>query len=828
MIRHTFLAGLGIATLLLSGGRPARALPPANGDEDHFEAKIRPVLMRTCFKCHGGDKTSGGLRVDSRESLVKGGKKGPAIVPGNAEAGLLLQAIRYTDEDFRMPPKERLAGNVVEDFARWIKAGAPWPKSAAAPAAGARHWAFQLPRTIDPATVAGTAPHPVDRLVQAAQAPLGLHPVGPASKRALIRRATFDLTGLPPSPERVEAFVADARPDAYERLIEELLSSPRYGERWGRHWLDVARYADTAGDDSDYPIPQARFYRDWVVDAFNQDKPYDEFLTEQIAGDLLAKSGPPELYAGRVIATGFIAQAKRYGTHKHEDMHLIIEDTISTLGQAVLGLTLRCARCHDHKYDPITSEDYYALYGFFQSVVYPHAGSEEDHKPSEFIPLAAPAELKTQTDAYEAEHGERRMFLEAELKKIDESESGKALKEVKAALEAIKKEPKSDDRDKRRKEANDKRLVLEKEVTEKSKDLRDELDRILRESPLGKTPLAYAIKEGKPVDAKLQVGGEPNRSGAVVRRGVPKFLNPKGTLEIPPEVSGRLELARWITSLENPLTARVMVNRIWQHHFGKGLVYTASNFGLQGEAPTHPELLDYLAGRFVQSGWSVKAMHRLIMLSETYRLSSDDLPANSAKDAGNRYYWRADRLRMDAEELRDSILQLGGTLKLERPGAHPFPPADKWSYSAHRQFSAIYPSENRSIYLMVQRLHPHPYLSLFNGADAKLTTDVRDASTVASQALFMANGDLVHQQAAAFAKRLIEGWTAPDERVRHAYLEAYGRAPTAAEVERSLGYVARYTKALESEKAAPEKRELEAWSSFARVVFASNEFYHVD
>jgi len=829
MIRRVFIIALGMATVLLSGGAPARALPQAAGDDEPFEAKIRPVLMRTCFKCHGGDKVSSGLRVDSREALLKGGKRGPAIVPGKPESGTLLTAIRYADEEFRMPPKERLAPNVVEDFARWIKAGAPWPERAAPPAAGTRHWAFQPPRAIDPASFPGSAAHPIDRMIRAAQAPLGLRPVRPADRRTLIRRATYDLTGLPPSPERVEAFVADDRPDAFARLVDELLASPRYGERWGRHWLDVARYADTAGDDSDYPVPQARLYRDWVIDAFNQDKPYDEFVTEQIAGDLLARSGPAELYAGRVIATGFLAQAKRYGTRKHEDMHLVIEDTISTLGQSVLGLTLRCARCHDHKYDPTTSEDYYALYGFFQSVVYPHAGSEEDHKPSEFIPLLPPSELKVLDERYQAQHGERRKELEAELKKVDEeSDAGKALKEVKAALEALKKEPKSDDLTRRRKEANDRRTALEKELAEKTKAPREELDRLVKASPASKTPLAYAVREGKPVDAKLQVGGEPSRSGATVRRGVPKFLQPQGKLEIPPEVSGRLELARWITSLENPLTARVMVNRIWQHHFGKGLVATASNFGLQGEPPSHPELLDWLAGRFVESGWSVKAMHRLIMLSETYRLSSEDAPANSLKDSGNRTYWRSDRLRLDAESLRDSILQLGGALTLDRPGEHPFPPADKWSYSAHRQFKAVYPSSSRSVYLMAQRLHPHPYLSLFNGADAKLTTDVRDASTVASQALFMANSDLVHEQASGFARRLIEGWTDPGERVRRGYLEAYGRAPSSGEVERALAYVGRYAEALAAEGVAEEKRGRESWASFARIVFASNEFYHVD
>ncbi len=808
---------LAIAAALLPDGAGASALP-GDGDEELFETKIRPVLMRTCFKCHGGDKVSARLRVDARESLLKGGDRGAAIVPGNPEGSLLIQALRHADPELKMPPKEQLAEAVVEDFARWIKAGAPWPARApAAPEAGARHWAFQPLLKVDPD--AG-----IDRLIRAAQKPLGLRPVRPAEKSALLRRAWFDLVGLPPPPEKVEAFEADGRPDAFARVVDELLASPRYGERWGRHWLDVARYADTAGDDSDYPIPQAGLYRDWVIDAFNRDKPYDEFLVEQIAGDLLARSGPPELYAERVTATGFIAQAKRFATHKHEDMHLIIEDTISTVGQAVLGLTLRCARCHDHKYDPVTSEDYYSLYGFFQSVVYPHPGSEENHKPEELIPLVPEGELKPAEERYQAEHGGRIKELDALLKGIEE-ESG--LKDAKARADALRKEPRSQERDKRLKEATDRRSAIEKDLGERTKAPREELDRLRRESPREKAPFAYAVKEGTPADAKVQVGGEPRKTGATVKRGLPKFLHP-GALEIAPGTSGRLELARWIAAPENPLTARVMANRIWQHHFGKPLVPTPSNFGLQGEPPTHPELLDWLAARFVASGWSIKAMHRLILLSDTYGLSSENDAADAAKDSGNRFYWRFDRRRLDAEALRDSLLQLGGTLKLDRPGPHPFPPVDKWNYSAHRQFKAVYPSNHRSVFLMVQRLHPHPYLSLFNGADAKLSTDVRDASTVPLQALFMANGDLVHEQAAGLAKRLIAGFRDPGERLRRATLELFARPPAPREAERALAWLRNYAGALAGEGVAEEKRELEAWTSLMRVLFASNEFFHVD
>jgi cytochrome c553 len=810
-VRSTRAAVLA-AAVLLSG----RAGAASASDEEHFETKIRPVLVQTCLKCHGGEKVSGGLRVDSRESLLKGGDRGPAIVPGKPEASLLLKAVGYADEELRMPPKERLSPKVVEDFARWVRAGAVWPAraAAAAPEAAGRHWAFLPPRNVDPAAFPGTAAHPIDRLIRAAQAPLGLTPVRPADKRTLLRRVTFDLVGLPPTPEQVEAFVADDRPDAFARVVDALLASPRYGERWGRHWLDLARFADTAGDDSDYPIPQAGLYRDWVIDAFNRDQPYDEFLREQIAGDLLARAGPRDRYADRVVATGFIAQAKRFATHKHEDMHLVIEDTLSTLGQAVLALTLRCARCHDHKYDPITSQDYYALYGFFQSVVYPHAGSEEDKRPSELVPLVPESELAEAERRYQAGPGRRVPALEAEIKAFEEeSETGWLLRQLK---------------DERLAEVRGLRRALERELAEATKPTRDEIDRLRKESPRGRTPHAYAVRDGKPGDAKVQAGGDPKKPGAVVRRGFPKVLHPKGSVEIADGSSGRLELARWLTSPENPLTARVMVNRIWQHHFGKPLVPTPSNFGFQGEAPTHPELLDWLAARFVSSGWSVKAMHRLILSSQTWQLSSDGDDANAAKDSGNRYYWRFDRRRLDAEALRDTLLALGGTLRLDRPGPHPFPPVETWSFTAHHQFKAVYPSNHRSVYLMVQRLHPHPYLSLFNGADAKVTTDVRDASTVPLQALFLVNGDLVHEQARGQAERLIRFSRDPEERVKRAYEEAYGRPPGSPEVRRALAYLDRYREALAAEGVPEDRREREAWASFARVLFASNEFYHVD
>jgi hypothetical protein len=804
------------AALLLPFLLPAGLAAGSGDDAELFERRVRPVLVETCFKCHGGTKTSGELRVDSLEALVKGGKSGPAIVPGKPEASPLLRAIRHEADDFKMPPKQKLPQATIDAFAKWIAAGAPWPKATKPVSEGAgKHWAFQPVRKPD----AGG----IDELLAGSRAKAGVRTVALADRRTLIRRAFFDLHGLPPEPDRVEAFARDERPDAFARLVDELLASPRTGERWGRHWLDLARYADTAGDDSDYPVPQARLYRDWVIDAFNRDLPYDQFLREQLAGDLLARDAPSERYADLVVATGFIAQAKRFATHKHEDMHLIIEDTINTLGQSVLGLTIGCARCHDHKYDPLTSSDYYALYGFFQSAVYPHPGSEEEHKPSEFIPLVPPAELKRREDAYQALHGPRIRSLEESVRAIDLGELAWRVGELKRELDRLKNSPDRARFDDAKKE----HAALSKALADESKPVQDELAAIRAESPMGKAPLAYAMKEGKPADAKIQVGGEPRRTGATVPRGVPKVLHPAGAIGISNGTSGRLELAQWITDPANPLTARVMANRIWQQHFGQPIVPTPSNFGFQGEPPTQPELLDWLAATFIEDGWSIKSMHRRIMLSEAYRLSSADDRANAENDGANRNHWRYERRRMDAEALRDSMLAIGGNLDLNRPGPHPFPPSDKWNYSAHRQFKAVYPSNHRSVFLMVQRLHLHPYLSLFNGADTTAPTELRDPSTVPLQSLYVANSDFVHEQAAGLARRLAES-ADPRERVRQAYLRAFARPPTDAEVKRTVEYADRYAKLAAKEGVSAGQVEKEAWASVARVLFMSNEFLYVD
>lgn len=827
---------IGLALVVMVVGRAEVSTGDDSPDaksEQFFELKVRPVLAGTCVKCHGESKASGGLRVDSREALLTGGDSGPAIAPGDPQGSLLITAIGHADDVLKMPPKAPLPPTVQADLKAWVAAGAPWPSAAEGPITGEAHWAFQpLDVIAVPDEGAEWSSHPIDRLIAVEQARHGVRPVARADRGALIRRASYDLIGLPPAPARVMAFVADDRPDAFARLIDELLASPQYGERWGRYWLDLARYADTAGDNSDYPIREAYLYRDYVIDAFNTDVPYDRFLHEQIAGDILAAEGPRDDYARRVIATGFLAQAKRFGTRKLEDIHQIIEDTLNTTGQTVLGLTLRCARCHDHKYDPISSRDYYALYGFFAGTKYPFAGAEEDHRPSEFAPLVPP----DQAEKYEAQHVARLARLKSE---YAAAETGGELTERVGALgfelavaEFVNGSRADGGRAERMKEIVALRVDLSQAARQRDvrlRRLREEIKQVESAGPMAMAPVAYAVRDGEATDVPLQIGGDPRRLGEVVPRGVPAILGGGGTIEVPATGSGRLALARWLT--EGPargLVARVMVNRIWQHHFGKPIVATPSDFGLRGAAPSHPELLDWLAAEFLASGWSIKAMHRRIMLSETYQLASTTDSANAAVDTGNAWYWRFDRRPLDAEALRDTLLVLGGHLAPGRPGPHPFPDVETWRFTAHHQFKALYPSRHRSVYLMVQRLHPHPYLALFNGPDTSATTALRDDSMVSLQALYLLNNPFVHEQAQGLADRLLATDDGPAARLDRAYLATFGRLPSGPDRARAEEFLASYKRRLRVEGVPEERIDEDAWAGLARAMFASNEFIYVD
>jgi cytochrome c553 len=708
------------------------AAAPAAVDDAFFEKNVRPVLAGVCVRCHGPQKASGGLRLDSRQALIKGGDSGPVVMPGRPEQSLLLDAVRRKKGVHPMPPgKEPLPAAAVADLQRWIAGGAPWPVDIAVTTE--RHWAFEPVRPVHPP--AATGANPIDAFLAVKHNQKELTPTPPADRRTLMRRVTFDLIGLPPRPDDVQAFVDDPAPDAFRRVVDRLLASPQYGEKWGRHWLDVVRYADTAGETADFPVPDAWRYRNYVIASFNADKPYDQFLREQIAGDLLAArlpaGTPPERFNELVIATGYIAIARRFGFDISHDHFLTIEDTIDTLGKSVLGLTIGCARCHDHKYDPITTQDYYALYGVFESTRYPFSACEKDKRPRDLVPLA----------------------------------------------------------------------------------------------PAGKpgAGTAYAVAEGSPHNVRQHLRGDPESPGNEVPR---RFLQMFGGQLVPAGAgSGRLQLAEWLRDPNNPLTARVMVNRIWQGHFGAGLVRTANDFGTRGTPPSHPELLDHLARRFIDSGWSVKPMHRLIVLSDAYQRSAAPSAARgNGADPGNTYLWQFPRRRLSAEEIRDAMLEVSGDLDL-RPGqGHPFPPEKGWGFTQHNPFQAVYDHNRRSVYLMTQRIRRHPFLALFDGADTNSSTAGRFTTTVPTQALFFLNDPFVHARAESLVRRLAplpEG-----ERLNRACQLLFGRPAVSADQHRASRFLQGYRAELGNLSEA--QRDQAAWAALLRVLLSSNEFIYVN
>ena len=1156
-------------------------------------------------------------------------------------------------------------------------------------------WSFQpVHATPIPKVVQTTWPKsPIDHFVLARLQEKRMSPAPDADKRTLIRRATFDLIGLPPTPQEIADFLSDTSPDAFAKVVERLLASPHYGERWGRHWLDVVRYADTAGETADYPVPQAYLYRNYVINSFNQDKPYDQFIREQIAGDILAQRAPRERYAENVIATGYLAISRRFGFDSENYHHLTIEDTIGTLGKSILGLTLGCARCHDHKYDPVSMADYYALYGIFDSTRYAFPGSEQKQKQRALVPLlpvnesvskwrefdtrvaaladklerskqpvpstvlrslddmdgdfemqavaaggsrgvlvppwtytgniavtkeaqspfknlyalgkvgasvpsatngyflaqalhprrtrdtcrelhvnldfrvatnnaaapgahrfwigaqpslaaveifisstalsvrsgdtietirplkpnqwhnlqltlnlssntvsgnigapdditpficeqlpatwpgtidfvaidsrggteetlpgleldnlaveetlippvstslpsfgsttqeASPAALadelqklagldgdfelqandtppakpwgpgpnsvvrisaasqspfcnlyppgrlgvhlpnsggyngfgQTLTNSWNIEKtknlfasfdfrcvnndaggdGSWRFYLghgagssaavelgfngkeffrrsadareavcplrigqwyqvQLALNLKDKSYTGVIatlgsprginpspttdaertaiprgerigfkgefasgwdgavdytfidsyghIEGVKPALDAdnfaVRETPlppldaravklADGEGESRRAKAAELRRQIEARQGELER-TKQELTALLKEGPV---ELAYAVVEGTPHNARMQLRGDPEKPGLEVPR---RFLQVLGGQELPPDLprrgastagtagSGRLQLAEWLTGPRNPLTARVMVNRIWQHHFGAGIVRSPNNFGKQGRLPTHPELLDYLATRFMESGWSIKAMHRLIMFSRVYQLSSENNPENFARDPANEFLWNFARHRLDAESLRDAILMVSGDLDLTIGGAHPFPPQEKWGFTQHAPFAAVYGSTQRSVYLMVQRIKRHPYLALFDGADPNECIAERTVSTTPLQALFFMNDAFVHEQSARFAARLINSCTDDHQRIVLACQLAWGRTPSEAEIQSAENHLRKYLDELKTTDAPASRHQEMAWASYARVLFSSNEFNYVD
>ncbi|HXD87945.1 MAG TPA: PSD1 and planctomycete cytochrome C domain-containing protein [Urbifossiella sp.] len=778
---------------------PATAAPPAEGIE-FFEKKIRPVLVKQCYSCHStaAKKVKGELRLDTRDGVLKGGITGPAIVPGDPARSLLIKAIRHGDPDLKMPPEKKLAAAEIADLEAWVKMGAPAPRTGSTGAkkldleSAKLFWSF---KPLARPAVPKNSSNPIDAFILAALKAKGLTPAPVADKRTLIRRVTYDLTGLPPTPEEIATFLKDESPDAFMKLVDRLLASPAYGERWGRHWMDLVRYADTAGDNSDYPIPQMYRYRNWIIDAFNRDLPYDEFVRQQIAGDLMPSKSEDERRS-KLIATGYLANTKRFGSYEDAryPWYLTYEDQIDNLGRTFLGLTINCARCHDHKFDPISQQDYYALYGFFSSTRYPRPGIELDKTQRDFVPLATADEIAKIAKERKGKIAE----LTARLKKLEADKADKA--KIKAAR-------------KEREDFEKKPLPFE---------------------------TVYAVAEGKTEGKKkvgnacVQIKGDPERLGPEVPRRFPSVLGGQ-TLPASDSGSGRLHLANWIADPKNPLAARVMANRIWQYHFGKGLVRTASNFGKLGLPPTHPELLDWLAAEFIARGWSVKAMHRLILSSRTYQQASRGDEANARIDLANDFLWRFDQRRLDAESIRDTLLAVGGNLDRTPGGQHPFPAMSTWNFTQHHPFKAVYDTEKRSVYVMMQRFQRHPFFALFDGADTNASTDRRLVSTTPLQALYLMNDPFVHAQAKKFAAGLLgreakseisreaESAEPSAQRIERAYLLLFGRPPSNDEVAAAKQYLAAVAKQVGGKQATKA-----AWESLARAMFLSNEFVYLD
>jgi hypothetical protein len=719
--------------LLLLVGASLVASPCAAADDpepnfssaEFFEKRVRPVLVDNCVPCHGPEKQKGGLRLDSRPALMMGGDSGPAVVPGEPDKSKLVQAVRYAGEP-RMPPKGKLPADQVAVLAAWVKMGAPWPDAAGVRPTGGTaftitekdraFWAFcsvrepTIPSFSRDSQRSAWIKSPIDAFILAKLTEKGLSPAPPADKRTLLRRVYFDLIGLPPTPEEIDAFLADDSPDAFEKVVDRLLASPHHGERWGRHWLDVARYGeDQAHTFQARKYPDGWRYRDWVIQAFNTDVPYDRFTIEQLAGDLL--DGPGR--ADRLAATGFLALGPIYYGKATADEW---DDRVDTLTRGFLGLTVACARCHDHKFDPIPTRDYYSLAGVFASTDY-----------KEYV-LTADGGIDEQTV--------------------------------------------SDPTDKM--------------AQNKSKDPRK--------------PVVHALTEGaKPANLRVYLRGNPANLGEEAPR---RFLAILAGDDAPPFTSGsgRLELAKAIASPSNPLTARVMVNRIWMHHFGRGLVGTPSNFGTLGERPSHPELLDYLAARFVAGGWSVKKLHREIVLSATYRQSSRHDAAAMKFDPDNRLLWRMNRRRLEVEPWRDAMLAVAGNLDLTLGG----PSVDLSKPDNNR----------RTVYGSVSRHNLDPLLRLFDFPDPNLTSDRRPVTSVPLQQLFVLNSEFMARQSKALAARVTAAATDDPVRIRVAFLLVFGRPPTDREVRLGVDFLA--------------AGGADAWEKYAQVLLSTNEFAFVD
>ncbi|MFN0019884.1 MAG: DUF1549 domain-containing protein [Pirellulaceae bacterium] len=789
-------------------GAGAADEPITPEQEQFFEAKIRPVLATHCGECHSdkAEKLKGNLRLDTRDGIRLGGDTGTVVVAGQPDKSSLIRAIRYRDEDLQMPPKGKLSDEVIADLEAWVKMGAPDPRSgsagsAARPAddlAKAREfWSFQPPKKSAPSAIKKTdwPREDIDRFLLAALEAKGLAPVADAGKQRLLRRVTFDLVGLPPTPEELDAFLADDSPEAFTKVVDRLLASPRFGERWARHWLDVARYAESSGK-TNFAYPQAWRYRDWTINSFNTDKPYDQFVREQIAGDLLPAVDDRQR-ADQLIATGFLALGSKAHDAENRGQFVldVIDEQIEATTRAFLGLTVACARCHDHKLDPISQRDYYALSGIFRSTQTcsgTMAGTFPNFNASPLIELPSGANVPAAVPPLPRE---QRAAMEQRLATMVKDR------------DAIPNDEAGRDRVRR---ANSMISTLRL--------------RLLTDRP-GESPRAFAMgvrERDEPVNSRLYIRGELDQPGTVVPRGLVSVLSDKPSANISLG-SGRRELADWLASSSNPLTARVMVNRVWLHLFGRGLVSTPDNFGSAGARPSQPELLDTLAVDFMNDGWSVKRLIRRIVLSRAYGLDSTHDPRSFEIDPDNSMVWRMSKRRLEAEVIRDSLLFVGGKLETTPPIGSPVARMGEGLALFIRVDGLDASDTHRSVYLPVVRDQVPEGLSLFDFADPSLVTGERATTTGPAQALFFMNGPLVQKQADALAERLLAMKVDDAQRVNAAYRLALGRLPTDAERDRAVAFLRDI--AVRLKENGPNRW---AWSTFCQSLFAIAEFRYLD
>lgn len=792
-----------------------------------FESKIRPVLVEHCYECHSqeSEKVKGGLLLDTREASLRGGDTGAAVVPGDLEKSLLISAISYADDSLEMPPKYKLDDAVIADFRMWIEMGAPDPRESAISGkvtsvidmkAGRDFWAYRKPQqTQVPEFPADAWPvTDIDRYIYAGLKGAKLEPVADADPATLLRRLSFDLIGLPPKPEQVEAFIAacaEDRPAAVAAVVDELLASPQFGERWGRHWLDVARYAESNGRDVNIVFyPEAWRYRDYVIDSFNKDRPYDEFLTAQIAGDLMpAKTD--EAWAENLVATGFLALGPKNLNAKDPEQfrYDLVDEQIETLGEAMLGTTISCARCHDHKFDPIPQSDYYAMAGIFLSsnTWFGTYSSVQNRNSSELIELPV----------RDTKHAFKPLTADELADKKNQLTQGR--QRMRELVRARRQDPG---------QVNQQQLLrLNHVITMLEKELSSYDD---DGKPIA---LAMGVTESETIsDARLLVRGELALAKDEVPRGFLQVLSGVGGMEpISDDSSGRLELARWIASPENPLTARVMVNRVWMHLMGNGIVASVDNFGATGNRPSHPELLDHLALQFAED-WSVKHLIREIVLSRTYQLSSDFESTAFTTDPGNALRWRADKRRLDAESLRDSLLAISGTLDLEPPYGSVIVEQSLnvrgGGVADIDGFEATSP--HRSVYLPIVRKQVPDSLAIFDFADPNSGVGKRETTTVPSQALFLMNSDFVRTQAEAMARRLMENEAIkPEQKGTAAFYLVYGRPPSEDERAKASHFFKKALEVVSLETGVDRDAAYhEALTDFCHALFASADFLYVN